>query len=278
MAIDYKGMALFHCRSERTIRRWETERPSIFETMMNQYNQSNANSTTSQSGIVIVALSLKGGVGKSTVIDNLAYVLGSDAKSPDDSDAVVLNLDFGQSSSGINASYTIDYAEHSDQLSVSDMIENLMERYRYVLIDTPGDPTPEIAEAMCYTKKVIIPMTIGERTEEATIATLNTYFGEGAQIEGSFDMFFLFNMYTDRKKRDDAAERFKDSYSKFVPSNGITIRPKLGSMDASNAISTAEYARKSVFQLASENKAVYAVAARKITSLCALIEDHFNLQ
>lgn len=277
MLIDYKGLALFHSMSERTLRRWETEKPGVFNVYLRQYEDSNNISSGSNDAVVIMTLSLKGGVGKSTCCDSLNHYLGSEANNPEESDSVILNLDLAQSAARVNASYTIDYIDYMDQMSVSDLIESLMERYRYVIVDTPGDPTPEVLEALRYSKRIIIPMTIGERTEEATISTLNTYFGSGSSSVGEYLIYFFFNAYTDRRKRDEASIRFKDSYMRFKPSNEISIKSKLGSLDASNAISTVEYSGKSVFQLARENKTAYSVAAKKITALCSSIEDHFDL-
>lgn len=277
MGIDYKGLAEFLSMSERQIRRWETEKPGVFNVYLNQYQESLKTARVEKEPIIIMALSFKGGVGKSTCCDSLNHYLGSDRNFAEEADSVILNLDLAQVASRINSSYTIDYADYIDQMSVADMIEQLAAQYHYVIIDTPGDPTQEVMEALPYVTRFIVPMTIGERAEGATFSTLNTIFGEGSPLSGDIMLYFFYNAYTNRKKRDEANERFKLSYSKFVPDSKIRFKAKIGSLDASDAISTVENTGKSVFQLARENKAHYAIAAKKITALCASIEEHFDL-
>jgi hypothetical protein len=57
----------------------------------------------------------------------------------------------------------------------------------------------------------------------------------------------------------------------------VKLNPKLGALDASNAISTAEESGKSIFQMVQENRTAYATAAKKMTVLCNQIEEHFKL-
>ena len=96
-------------------------------------------------------------------------------------------------------------------------------------------------------------------------------------MNGDFDVFFFFNAYNDKKKRNEASELFKDAFSAFSPNAGIKIRAKLGALDASNAIVTAEESGKSIFEMVKENKSAYGVAAQKMTALCSQIEEHFKL-
>jgi len=267
VAIDYSEMASFFNKSERTLRRWETEKTEIFKMMLEEYLAQKAKQTNS-GGVIIATISLKGGVGKSTISDAFGFYID---------DSVILNLDFAQPATQVNACPTIDYIDHMEEKSLAEIIEELSRKYRYVIIDTPGDPTAEVLEALKYATKIIIPMTVGKRTRQATEATLHTFFGEGTELLGPYDVFFLFNAYTDKKKRDDAAALFKEAYEEFKPYAGVKLNPKLGALDASNAISTAEESGKSIFQMVKENKTAYATAAKKMTALCAQIEEHFKL-
>jgi MinD-like ATPase involved in chromosome partitioning or flagellar assembly len=267
VAVDYSGMAFFFNKSERTLRRWENEKPEIFNMMMEQYAAQEAKESNNNS-IVIATVSLKGGVGKSTISDAFGFYMD---------DSIILNLDLAQPASQVNACPTIDYVDHIENKSVEEIIQELSQKYRYVIIDTPGDPTAEVFEALKYASKLIIPMTVGKRTRQATESTLHTFFGEGTALTGAYDVFFLFNAYTDKKKRDEAAALFKEAYEEFKPYAAVKLNPKLGALDASNAISTAEESGKSIFQMVQENRTAYATAAKKMTVLCNQIEEHFKL-
>ncbi|MGD9970136.1 MAG: ParA family protein [Sulfuricurvum sp.] len=272
MAVDYKGMSEYFLKSERTLRRWEIEKPEKFELMLAEYEKS----TTCQDGqtdtlpaTVMAAVSLKGGVGKSTIASALANYL--------DDSVVILNLDLAQSASQVNSCTTIDYVDYIEEHSVDEMIESLAKEYKFVIIDTPGDPTQEVFDALRHATKLIIPMTVGKRTRQATESTLETFFGEATPLNGLYEVFFFLNAYTDKKKRDEAAVLFKEAYAAFKPSENIKIKPKLGALDASNAIATSEETGKSIFQLVQENKLAYGMAAKKLAALCSQIEEHFGL-
>lgn len=273
MPIDYKGMSEYFLKSERTLRRWEEEKPEKFGLMVAEYEKTVGKKDNREEGkgnsTIIAAISLKGGVGKSTIASALANFL--------DDSVVILNLDLAQPASQINSCDTVDYVEYIEEHSVAEMLNELSKNYKYIIVDTPGDPTQEVFEALQHTTKLIVPMTVGKRTRQATESTLETFFGDSTPLSGAFDVFFFFNAYNDKKKRDEAAQLFKDAYSAFKPSGTVKLRPKLGALDASNAIATSEETGKSIFQLVQENKLAYGMAAKKLAALCTQIEDHFGL-
>lgn len=279
--VDFKGMAEYYLKSERTLRRWAVEKEDKFLLMVEEY-KSNFQDAPSSSIVnnkngfeikstVIATLSLKGGVGKSTISDIFGYYLTID------DDAIILNLDMAQRASNVNSCKTIDYADYIKDIGVGDLIRKLSIQYKYIIIDTPGDPTIEVLEALKYATKLLIPMTIGKRTRETTRATLMTFFGGDTALEGRYDVFFFFNAYTDKKKRGEAAELFREEYASFNSAPGLELRPKLGALDSSNAISTAEETGKSIFQLVKENKTAYGNISKKLTFICSQIEEHFGI-
>lgn len=272
MVIDYKGMSEYFLKSERTLRRWEEEKPEKFSLMVNEYEKTTKKDFSANSindTTVIAAISLKGGVGKSTIASALANYI--------DDSVVILNLDLAQSASQVNSCDTLDYIEYIEKYTINEILVELGKKYKYIIIDTPGDPTQEVFEALQHTNKLIVPMTVGKRTRQATESTLETFFGDSTPLEGTYDVFFFLNAYTDKKKRDEAAQLFKEAYSAFKPSASINLRPKLGALDASNAIATSEETGKSIFQLVQENKLAYGSAAKKLVALCSQIEEHFGL-
>ncbi|MDD4969851.1 MAG: ParA family protein [Paludibacter sp.] len=268
--IDFAGMAEYFIKSERTLRRWATEKESKFAIMLEEYqkhvtakeDKKDANST------IVVTLSFKGGVGKSTISDALGFYLD---------DTIVLNSDLGQPASKINACPTVDYADVMNEKTIIELIEELSQEYRYIIVDTPGELNSDVLEVLKITNKLIIPMTIGARAIEATTSTLMTFFGDGSDLEGKYDVYFFFNNCTDRQKRAEAIDDFKKAYSSFQPKKGLELRAKLGAFDSSKAISTAENTGKSIFQLDRENRSAYKTVTKKLTSLCAQIEEHLGL-
>lgn len=268
--IDFSGMASYFNKSERTLRRWADEKEGKFAIMLQEYLEHlNENQNLNNEGsTIIVTLSFKGGVGKSTISDALGFYLD---------DTVILNLDLGQPAAKINACPTIDYVDLMYEKNVNEVISELSNKYRYIIIDTPGELNADVLEVLKISRKLIIPMTIASRSLEATKSTLLTFFGDGSELEGKYDVYFFFNNCTDRQKRAEAIEDFKKAYGEFKPKDGLELRAKLGAFDSSNAISTAENTGKSIFQLDQENKTAYKTVTKKITALCAQMEDHLGL-
>ena len=186
--IDFDKMAEYYTMSSRTLMRWRDDKPQKFELMLDEYNShqnTEAKQEQSRAEVVVVA-NFKGGVGKSTMSENYAVFLG---------DAAILNLDFSQPSAEINSCDTYDYAKYIEKYSIQDLINELSSKYKYIVIDTPGEVTPEVYEALKLTRKIIIPMTIGKRAREKTEITLKTFFGNGTELdEGEYKIYFLFNI------------------------------------------------------------------------------------
>lgn len=273
--IDYVGMAQYFGMSERNIRRWENEKAIKFKIMFDEYIEQSSKEEVNGNLEIIIVASQKGGVGKTTISDSLGYYLG---------DSVILNLDLSQSSGNINACPTIDYihylaeANEEDTELMNNIIAEQSKRYRYMIIDTPGEVTPEVGEAIFKSKKFIIPMTIGKRAREKTRMTLETLFGKGSQLKGIFKIYFVFNAYKNEKKRDFAVQKFMEMYNEFVPSEDISIEADVGTLDHSDAMSTAEEEGKSIFSLAENNRGAYRSILWKIQQLCSNIENHLELQ
>jgi len=265
--INYEGMGIYFNKSPRALRRWEKDKPQKFELMLNEYNIQREIEFDEQSEI-IVALSQKGGVGKTTIADALGYYLG---------DSVILNVDLSQNTKDINSCVTVDYINIMHKYKIKEIVKRLSKKYRYIIIDTPGDLTDEVKEALSLSKKIIIPMTIGKKTRVKTESTLETFFGEGSESSGIYNIFFFFNAYINKKKREIATNKFLEMFSNMKFASGIEIKPKLGSLDYSDAIFTAEEEGKSIFALADENKGAYKSILIKMNKLCSSIENHLNL-
>lgn len=268
--IDFEKMAEYFNKSERTLRRWAENKEGKFEIMLEEFLAQNVASghDKPEDGTVIVTLSFKGGVGKSTISDAFGYYLD---------DTVVLNLDLGQPAAKINACPTVDFIDVMHEKNVIELIEELLQSYRYIIVDTPGELNTDVLDVLRVANKLIIPMTIAARSIEATKSTLMTFFGEGSELEGKYDVYFFFNNCTDRQKRKEAIDEFTKAYSDFKPKAGLELSAKLGAFDSSNAISTAENTGKSIFQLDQENKTAYRTVTKKLTALCAQIENHLKL-
>lgn len=270
--IDYEKIAAYFSKSERTFRRWEKEKPSRFKMYVANYMRENELSSENDCVIMMTA-AFKGGVGKSTVADALGYYLD---------ETIILNVDIAQSAKKINACPTIDYADMYD-IPISEVIDDLSSKYRYIIIDTPGDYTTETQNALPYVQKFIIPMNAGKRSRDAIETTLHTFFGEGSILSGDIPVFFFFNQFTEKEKNKEeksayhAANQFKKMFSEFSPSENIKLSAKLSTLGNSLTVETAEERGMSIKQLAEENANAYRSASAKINGLCKSIETFFDL-
>ena len=271
MNIDFDAMGEYFNKSSRTLRRWEKERPEKFNIMLEEYLRESASTNNNENkGCIIGAFSIKGGVGKSTICDALGSFLD---------ESVILNLDIGQRASEINACPTIDYSDIMNSGKTIEMILNeLSLKYRYIIVDTPGEITEEVVAVIPFIKHFIIPMTIGKRSRYGIESTIEGFFNnEDLSIDGNIKVMFLINAYKNLKKRDAAIVHFKTMYSQFKPANDIKLISKLSALDYSDAISSAEEAGESIVTLAQQNPGAYTKAMRKINAVCRTIEQHFEL-
>lgn len=273
---DYVEMAKYFGTSEKSLKRWEKEKPAKFDFMKEEFmEQLNRTQEENINSKIIIVMSHKGGVGKSTVSDAFAAYLG---------DSVVFNLDISQPSKHVNSTDTVDYIELMDKISIMDILKKLSTQYKYIIVDTPGEIMPEVQEIIKISSSlglgsnIIMPMTIGKRSRVDTINTLEAYFENGSDLQGKFNIYFLFNIVVNKKKRKVSAENFLNAFNNFKADKNVEIIPKLGSFDYSDAIVTAEEEGKSIFTLATENRAAYSSVLGKISGLCSNIEEHFQLQ
>lgn len=128
-------------------------------------------------GKIIGICGIKGGVGKSTTANMLQSRLG-------DERSVIFSIDLTQDPEEFNSGNTLNLQDVLDDadFSVEDMtsgkaaLEILMylkEEYDYVIVDTPGQRTPEVT-ALFYNKGEIMdysiaPVRVGGRSSKSTV-------------------------------------------------------------------------------------------------------------
>ena len=270
--IDYKGMSNYFTTSPATLKRWKESKPHKFEFMLEEFLESKTKAVLPENQTkIITVMNFKGGVGKSTIGSAICSYLG-------EGEAVILNLDISQPSAESNSCDTVDYSTLINKKTIKEIISKLSETYRYIIVDTPGEVMPETLEILQLSSRVVIPMTIGKKSRVGTISTLNGFFSEESVLKGTYDVYFLFNMIPDKKKRKKATEKFLEAYNEdFIKSPDITVNSSLGSLDFSNAIETAEEEDKSIFTLARENRLAYQSILKKINNTCMMIEKHLKL-
>lgn len=268
--VDFEGLSKYSCKSVRQLRRTENDNPVKFEIMVNEYERhlSEKIKTGSERENVILASILKGGTGKSTAADFLAYYLGN---------TLIINIDFTQAAEEINSCDTIEYIDYIEDYSLTELVDLKLKEYDYIIIDTPSDNTQELHEAYSIVNKIIMPMTIGKRSREGAHSTLTTFFGKGTDLKGNFKIFFMFNAYTNKAKRKEAIANFVKMYNSLEFDENIKIKSKLGALDYSDTIYTAEERGAAVMSLIEENRGAYQKAALKISEICSQIEKHLEL-
>lgn len=268
MSFDYDGMGTFYKKSGRSMRRTEENHPVKFGIMKDEYLAS-LQSDSSET-IIMAAVSFKGGVGKSTISNALGSYL--------EGDAVVLNLDYVQRAEESNACDTVDYIDYNEEMSVGELIDELSKRYKFIILDTPGDiSSPTVTEILHRVDRFIIPLTTGKRARQATESSLDVLFGPDAMLKGKIRVFFLLNMYKLNSKRDQAVKHFTSLLHNMEFSEEIEITPKLVGLKYSEAIDRMEEEAQSVGTLAASNKGAYGPARKTLDSVCMKIEEFFEL-
>lgn len=264
--IDYELMGQHFGKSSRTMRRIEQDNPGKFEIMAEKFKLETAEKRGTQ---IIAGISMKGGCGKSTIINALGSYLQESV--------VIFNLDLAQEAGDINSCPTLDYAKFIGQASVKEVMDELSLKYRYILIDTPGEISEEFLQIVDRVNHFIVPFNSGKRAREATVNTIDSYFGEGSFLSGTYRVYFLLNQYTGELRRDKAKEEFERAREKITLSDNIKIVARLGALKHSDAIFTMEEQGRSIDELSVENQLAYRVAQNNINKICMSIEEHFNL-
>ena len=264
---DYDALGHFHGKSGRSMRRMEEDSPAIFNIRLNEYKRTLEKEDKS---VVIAAVSFKGGAGKSTLANSFGAYLGPES--------VVLNLDISQPAKDVNSCATIDYSEVMEQATVKQVLDKLKEKYKFILIDTPGEISEEFLEIVEHVNHFIVPFNTGKRARRATVETIDAYFNEHSYLKGNFKTYFVLNQYRDKIRKEMVVEEFKKAINLINISPDVKLTYGLSALKQSDAIMTMEERGLSIDELSMENRLAYRVAQDNITKLCSSMEKFFGLE
>lgn len=162
--------------------------------------------------MIILIASQKGGAGKTTIATNLA------AKLAIDSDVLLLDADRQPSAT----EWCIERKENHPKRprvncvqrydDIDDTLDDLKDRYEYIVVDTPGKDSIEMRSAMLVADIIIIPVRPSQ-TDLNTIPVVSRIINQSKKINPNVKVFGLLTMASTNsqvKEIKEATEFFLD--------------------------------------------------------------------
>jgi len=175
---------------------------------------------------IILITSFKGGVGKSTIANNLADKFAN---------SIIFNLDFYQDAKDINTSETINIGMNED-------INLYLKKYKnkdYIIIDAGGFDDKRLYDISI--DLFIFPLKGGYRSVKATIDSVNTIY---SKYKRKSETVFIVNEYKNDKEFDETIELINEivSVSKLSFNGSVNVF----GVKYSKALQTVENKKKSI--------------------------------
>jgi MinD-like ATPase involved in chromosome partitioning or flagellar assembly len=205
--------------TEGNIRHMKKKNPKEYTALLQSYVDYKANSNLSKDPLVIMFMSLKGGVGKSA----LSRIFNDKFSS---NDSVIINFDFTRDIKKYTSSDVINYAElqaDDPNLTPTLFIDELKEAgVKFIILDTPGElSNAEVLDALKNVDIFVLPFGSDQEEIDETLKTLELVFLSEIVDENdepiypynkNLNLFFILNNY-----RDD------DELEEIIPSISLDI-------------------------------------------------------
>jgi len=209
--ISNTELAEYFNYTEGNIRHMKKKNPKEYRALLESYIEYKANSDLSENPIVIMFMSLKGGVGKSA----LSRIFNDNFSS---NDSVIVNFDFTRDVKKYTSSDVINYAElqaDDSDLTPTIFINELKEAgIKFIILDTPGElSNAEVLDALKNVDVFVLPFGSDQEEIDETLKTLELVFlseivdSDDNPIypyDKTLNLFFILNNYRD----DDELEEF----------------------------------------------------------------------
>ena len=216
---------------------------------------------------IIAIVNFKGGVGKSTIANLI-----------DIKDSIILNIDNTQDAKKINSIETYNYIDLLNEYGISSLEEIILgakeSGKKTIIIDTPGEINEIFLDILPEIDFFIVPFTIGDRSEEATISTiqtLNTILDDNENRKDKWCLVLNKYLLEDHLKELDLV--FKES--KKILGDRLVCK---SSLKQSLVIPTIEKKKKTINELIKDNAIAYGAFKAKVKNLNKEIKSHIGVK
>ena len=216
---------------------------------------------------IIAIVNFKGGVGKSTIANLI-----------DIKDSIILNIDNTQDAKKINSIETYNYIDLLNEYGISSLEEIILgakeSGKKTIIIDTPGEINEIFLDILPEIDFFIVPFTIGDRSEEATISTIQTLNTILDDYENRKDKWCLvLNKYLLEEHLKELDLVFKES--KKILGDRLVCK---SSLKQSLVIPTIEKKKKTINELIKDNAIAYGAFKAKVKNLNKEIKSHIGVK
>ena len=209
--------------TEGNIRHMRKKNPKEYKALLESYIEYKANDDLSKDALVIMFMSLKGGVGKSA----LSRLFNDNFSS---NDSVIVNFDFTRDVKRYTSSDVINYAElQSDDpnLTPTLFINELKEAgVKFIILDTPGElSNAEVLDALKNVDIFVLPFGSDQEEIDETLKTLELVFLSEIVDENdepiypydkSLNLFFVLNNYRDDSELEESIPSLSHSIANIL--------------------------------------------------------------
>jgi len=216
---------------------------------------------------IIAIVNFKGGVGKSTIANLI-----------DIKDSIILNIDNTQDAKKINSIETYNYIDLLNEYGISSLEEIILgakeSGKKTIIIDTPGEINDIFLDILPEIDFFIVPFTIGDRSEEATISTiqtLNTILDDNENRKDKWCLVLNKYLLEDHLKELDLV--FEES--KKILGDRLVCK---SSLKQSLVIPTIEKKKKTINELIKDNAIAYGAFKAKVKNLNKEIKSHIGVK
>jgi len=261
-------IAKFANKSEGWVRFLIKDKPNEYELLVEKYKLAISKTIEKSKKKIIACVNIKGGVGKSSILNILTNRVNN---------SVIINIDFTADAEKINSANTINYAPLAQDFSIEEVIETALEDYTYIFIDTPGDISDELMDIIEKIDYFILPFKPGERSMNGGIETYETLFTQGF-VDGHHKISFIINEFINNKELEKELALVQSRIKSIKLFDSLTLEPSYTSLGSTQVMKTMERDAVSIDELNSRNKIAYKIATKRFDKMSDDIITHFELE
>jgi cellulose biosynthesis protein BcsQ len=266
ISVSNKELADYIGKTEGAIRYMREKHPKDYHRLRKKYIKEQERKLKPKRPIVIMLYGFKGGIGKSS----LSHIINENLS---DKNSVLLNLDIARDIkeyTGLDAINFVDFIEEEQDISPSELIEELRKVSTHIIVDTPGESGCEYTlDAIKEVDMFVLPFGLDKEEKDMVETTLQSTLLDDMGLypeEKELNLMFVLNNYKDDTDVEDG-ELFVEKMKELVSESECSY-PKVNVfysyLKYSKAINTMKKTRKSLSELSKENLVAYRFAKQRI--------------